>query len=669
MKKILLFNLMCAMLLAAQTVKAADVRLDATNFPDRVFRMYIAELTGVAYGGYISNDKLFFCNEFYVNDLGISSLQGIEYFGFLRILDCGSNELTSLDVSKNTYLEKLDCGFNKLTSLDVSKNTYLEKLDCRFNKLTSLDVSKNTDLTTLYCNNNELTSLDVSKNTSLTSLGCSDNKLTSLDVSKNTLLTSLGCSDNKLTSLDVSKNTALTMLLCDNNKLTLLAVSSAPVLEQLNCDGNKLSRLNVNFNTKLKRLYCNDNQLGYLNISYCKDLEYLQVGGNRLTTIEGLDEMSNIKLPDPDYPYSYRTSFGTQTSTRRYYRVPTDSDTCWALPFNRNYDASRVQNLKIDGEAATPIVYEDWLVVSQDLKKIPTKVEYDFKTIDGMDPMHVVVDYDVVDYGISIDGTELTSLHMNNIPGLKSGTAFIDDSDGQGGSLGFNKTPTLMLNNATIETTNNSKGIIINEGYCQEFNIRVFGNCFIINRNYPIALSLDVATTTNIIGSGTLNIVNLNDQYNWGYGIETSTIADLRIKEGATLVVDTYNGHAIYDQDGMRLYIESGSNLCLHGVKGIPVYFDRNATLDFGSGIGLRYPVGGYINGSSVYYADGTAVMGDWVVFGPDTQATQDLITGISNLTSDPSPMRGEMYNLSGQKVGEDYKGIVIKDGRKTLIK
>jgi Leucine-rich repeat (LRR) protein len=57
-------------------------------------------------------------------------------------------------------LTELDCSFNQLTSLDVSKNT-LMILSCQSNLLTSLDVSQNTDLVKLECYDNELTSLDV----------------------------------------------------------------------------------------------------------------------------------------------------------------------------------------------------------------------------------------------------------------------------------------------------------------------------------------------------------------------------------------------------------------------------------------------------------------------------------------------------------------------------
>jgi len=57
-------------------------------------------------------------------------------------------------VSKCAALTELVCSanwpdYNQLTSLDLSKNTALKILACARNKLTSLDVSKNTALTNL----------------------------------------------------------------------------------------------------------------------------------------------------------------------------------------------------------------------------------------------------------------------------------------------------------------------------------------------------------------------------------------------------------------------------------------------------------------------------------------------------------------------------------------
>ena len=214
----------------------------------------------------------------------ISDLTGIEDFAALGYLMCYSNQLTSLDMSKNTVLYALWCSDNQLTSLDVTKNTALTGLWCDGNQLTSLDVTKNTVLVRFWCSYNQLTSLDVSKNTSLTSLLCNSNQLTSLDVSKNTALMTLRCNSNQLTSLDVSKNTTLYALDCGSNQLTSLDVSKNTVLEYLGCYSNQLTSLDVSKNTALYLLVCHNNQLTRLDLR------------NGTNSLKGLDAVINPDL-------------------------------------------------------------------------------------------------------------------------------------------------------------------------------------------------------------------------------------------------------------------------------------------------------------------------------------------------------------------------------------
>ena len=201
-----------------------------------------------------------------VSNNNIADLTGIEDFIALIILDCRSNQLTSLDFSNNTALNTLNCSSNQLTSLDVSNNTALTSLNCYSNQLTSLDVSNNSALIELNCYSNQLTSLDVSNNTALTNLNCRSNQLTSLDVSNNTALITLYCYSNQLTSLDVSNNTALNYLSCSNNQLTSLDVSNNTALKFLFCYENQLTSLDVSSANALTELDCGDNQLTSLDV-------------------------------------------------------------------------------------------------------------------------------------------------------------------------------------------------------------------------------------------------------------------------------------------------------------------------------------------------------------------------------------------------------------------
>jgi len=144
-------------------------------------------------------------------------------------LDCNNQQITNLDVTKNTALNGLDCYGNQLTTLDLTKNTALEGLGCDNNQLITLDLSKNTALTALYCSNNHIETLNVSENVELQAFNFSYNKLSFIDITKNIKLTSFTCDNNNLAAIDISKNTALFNLTCQNNKLTFASLPTRAV--------------------------------------------------------------------------------------------------------------------------------------------------------------------------------------------------------------------------------------------------------------------------------------------------------------------------------------------------------------------------------------------------------------------------------------------------------
>ena len=153
------------------------VYINATNFPDAAFRNYVGDFD-LNSNGYLTENEIDAVTEISVPMMNITSLKGIEYFTALTTLDCNSNKLTALDVTKNTALENLICVGNQLSALNVANCTTLYTLDCSENKLTTLDVTKNTALQMLYCNDNQLTALDMTSNTSLSTLYCHGNKIT-----------------------------------------------------------------------------------------------------------------------------------------------------------------------------------------------------------------------------------------------------------------------------------------------------------------------------------------------------------------------------------------------------------------------------------------------------------------------------------------------------------
>jgi len=119
------------------------VAINDTNFPDANF-LSIVKGFDTDGNGYLSDAEIAAVAAIKCDNKSICNLTGIEYFTALMHLWCQNNQITSLDLSKNTALNTLWCYNNQLTSLDVSKNTDLDFLSCSNNRLTSLDISKNT---------------------------------------------------------------------------------------------------------------------------------------------------------------------------------------------------------------------------------------------------------------------------------------------------------------------------------------------------------------------------------------------------------------------------------------------------------------------------------------------------------------------------------------------
>lgn len=173
------------MMLAAPAPVLSGLAIDETNFPDANFRSYVLASFDSNGDEKLDDEEIANVKYIYALSKTISSLKGIEYFTELLELNCDNNQLTSLDVSKNTKLVKLICSKNALTSLNTSHNPLLKKLDIYNNKITSIDVSQNTELETLYIGRNPIETLNVKNNVKLMELQSELNNLTSIDLSNN----------------------------------------------------------------------------------------------------------------------------------------------------------------------------------------------------------------------------------------------------------------------------------------------------------------------------------------------------------------------------------------------------------------------------------------------------------------------------------------------------
>ena len=260
-----------------------------------------------------ANFKAYLVGNTNINTNGDSEIQVSEASAFTGEISCIGESISDLTgIEAFTALTELDCGINNLSSLDLFNNAALEVLYCDNNQLTSLDVSSNTALTQLYCLENNLTSLDVSNNTSLLGLNCNYNQLISLDV--NTALTELGCGINNLSSLDLSQNTNLTLLYCADNQLTCLNLANGNNTNILqgyfvatnNPDLTCIEVDDVNYSTA--NWTDIDSQTSF-SIDCDDDCDDPTVGINELTTtkslIQTLDMMGRETTFKPNTPIIY----------------------------------------------------------------------------------------------------------------------------------------------------------------------------------------------------------------------------------------------------------------------------------------------------------------------------------------------------------------------------
>ncbi|MBC2102757.1 class 1 internalin InlJ [Listeria marthii] len=259
-----------------KTLKAGQTQSFNDWFPDDNLASKVAAAFEMQATDTISEEQLATLTSLDCHNSSIADMTGIEKLTGLTSLICTSNNITTLDLSKNTNLTYLECNSNKLTNLDVTPLTKLTYLNCDTNKLTKLDVSQNPLLTYLNCARNTLTELDVSHNTQLTELDCHLNKkITKLDVTPHTQLTTLDCSFNKITALDVSQNKLLNRLNCDTNNITKLDLNQNIQLTFLDCSSNKLTEIDVTPLTQLTYFDCSVNPLTELDVSTLSKLTTL----------------------------------------------------------------------------------------------------------------------------------------------------------------------------------------------------------------------------------------------------------------------------------------------------------------------------------------------------------------------------------------------------------
>ncbi len=118
------------------------VKIDAYNFPDDVFRAYIADSFDTDGNGILSDEERIAVESIVQSNTGITCLDGIEYFPSLIYLDVSNNALHTLDLNGNTALRSIDCSYNRMEELYIDNCKSLTNLVCDGNAFSYIDLEE-----------------------------------------------------------------------------------------------------------------------------------------------------------------------------------------------------------------------------------------------------------------------------------------------------------------------------------------------------------------------------------------------------------------------------------------------------------------------------------------------------------------------------------------------
>lgn len=153
----------------------------------------------------------------------------------LSLLDISFNLGTPIGnligIEDFTNLQRLEIKFQNIDSVDLSNNYFLNYIHLRDNHLMYVNVKNLPNLSTLILDENQISHIDLTTNPQINYFACQYNNINSLDLSNQTYLQGLHCWDNNISSLDLSNNIWLTYLNAENNSLTELDIRNGNNLQ------------------------------------------------------------------------------------------------------------------------------------------------------------------------------------------------------------------------------------------------------------------------------------------------------------------------------------------------------------------------------------------------------------------------------------------------------
>jgi uncharacterized repeat protein (TIGR01451 family) len=220
----------------------------------------------------------------------IISIEGIQHFKELKLLNCLSNKIQSLNVNSLNKLEEINCGYNLLTSLNFENLLNLKEVYCYYNNLTALTFSNTPNLTLLLAQNNKLITFETNQIPKIKRLTLRVNELSTLNINGLQKLESLEIGGNQISSIEFINLPALIVLSIGGvNKFKYLEIKDLPNLEELNLAYSNTETLKLFNLPSLLRVDAINAKLNHVDLIQLPSLSLIDVKSNQLKKLDVRD--------------------------------------------------------------------------------------------------------------------------------------------------------------------------------------------------------------------------------------------------------------------------------------------------------------------------------------------------------------------------------------------
>ncbi len=295
-------------------------RPDGTSHPNyvslRLDRNHLTSVTGLA-----DLPREVWSLRLEHNQLTSIDLTGAEHLHYLYVNDNPIADTTQLDgLTSLTDLRRLHFYGTDISAIDLSNFSRLERAFLNDNRLASVDATGLDSIQRLWLRGNRIAQITGLRDVgdTLISLNLRTNRLSSIDLSGLSDLRQLYLSDNQLTSVDLSPVTDLGVLWLDNGSTSVGGapdpayqnqITTLPQLPRFLTDlrlaGNPLAApLSLSSRTGLRKLYVSDTQVSDLSqVAGLTGLTELgltsmDLMGSDLADLSGLRGLERLDLRD-----------------------------------------------------------------------------------------------------------------------------------------------------------------------------------------------------------------------------------------------------------------------------------------------------------------------------------------------------------------------------------